>query len=122
MKDSLRKSILVVDDDKHVTDSLRIVLTDAGFDVSTADNFAGAVAVLSNKQFDLVLTDLRLPDATGIDVITHVKTEAPDAEVILMTGHGSVDVTIEAIKCGAYYYIEKPFALDRLRTLVHRAL
>ena len=122
MKDSLRKSILVVDDDKHVTDSLRVVLTDAGFDVSTAYNFADAVAVLSNKQVDLVLTDLRLPDATGIDVITHVKTEAPDAEVILMTAHGSVEVTIEAIKCGAYYYIEKPFAIDRLCTLVHRAL
>jgi two-component system, NtrC family, response regulator HydG len=122
MKNSHPKSILVVDDDKHVADSLRVVLTDTGFDVSTAYDFADAVALLSDKQVDLVLTDLCLPDATGNDVITHVKTEAPDTEVILMTGHGSVDVTIEAIKCGAYYYIEKPFALDRLCTLVRRAL
>lgn len=122
MKDSQRKSILVVDDDKHVTDSLRIVLTDAGFDVSTSYNFAEAVAVLSKTRVDLVVTDLRLPDGTGIDIINHVKTEAPDAEVILMTAHGSVDITIEAIKCGAYYYIEKPYAPDRLYTLVDRAL
>ena len=122
MKDPQHKSILVVDDDKHVTDSLRIVLTDAGFHVSTAHNFAAAVAALSKTRVDLVLTDLRLPDGTGIDVINHVKTDAPDAEVILMTAHGSVDTTVEAIKCGAYYYIEKPYELDRLYTLVDRAL
>ena len=122
MKDPQHKSILVVDDDEHVTDSLRVVLTDAGFEVSTAYNFAQVVAVLSHTRVDLVLTDLRLPDATGIDVITHVKTESPDTEVILMTAHGSLDITIEAIKSGAYYYIEKPYELDRLYTLADRAL
>ena len=122
MREPRQKTILVVDDDSHVTDSLRVVLTDAGFRVLLAQNFAESIAILSNTQVDLVLTDLCLPDGRGTDVITHVKSETPETEVILMTGHGSVDVTIEAIKRGAYYYLEKPYSLDRLFTLVDRAL
>lgn len=122
MKEPQRKSILVVDDDTTVTEALSLILTDAGFKVLTAHNFAAATEILSKTPFDLVITDLRLPDATGIEVITHVKSETPETEVILMTAHGSVDITIEAIKRGAYYYLDKPFALDRLHTLVNRAL
>jgi len=122
MNEPQRKSILIVDDERSVTDSLCIILTEAGFEVLTAQSFAESVAVLGNAQLDLVITDLCLPDATGIDVITHVKNETPDTEAILMTGHGSLDVTIEAIKRGAYYYLEKPFTPDRLRALVDRAL
>jgi len=122
MNEPQRKSILIVDDERSVTDSLCIILTEAGFEVLTAQSFAESVAVLGNTQLDLVITDLCLPDATGIDVITHVKNETPDTEAILMTGHGSLDVTIEAIKRGAYYYLEKPFTPDRLRALVDRAL
>jgi DNA-binding NtrC family response regulator len=122
MKHSERQSILVVDDDKTVTDSLHLILTDAGFQVLTARGFAAANELLSSTHFDLVITDLCMPDGTGIDVITRVKRETPNAEVILMTGHGSLDVTIEAIKRGAYYYLEKPFPPDRLYTLVDRAL
>lgn len=122
MKEPQRKSILIVDDDTSVTDSLGIILRHAGFQVSEAHNFAGAFPILNNTHFDLVITDFCLPDATGLDVITYVKTETPEAEVILMTGHGSLDITIEAIKRGAYYYLEKPFDLARLRALVDRAL
>ena len=71
---------------------------------------------------DLVITDLRLSDASGMDLITHIKNETPDTEVILMTADGSIDITIEAIKRGAYYYLEKPFTPDRLFALVERAL
>lgn len=122
MKEPQRKNILIVDDDSSVTGSLHLILTDAGFHVLTAQSFADAIAILSDTHFDLVLTDLCLPDATGIEVITHVKNETPETEVILMTGHGSVDITIKAIKRGAFYYLEKPFSLDRLYTLVDRAL
>jgi two-component system, NtrC family, response regulator HydG len=122
MNQRQRKSILVVDDDNSVTDSLRLVLTDAGFRVLTANTLSRARATFNDSQFDLVITDLCLPDGTGIDVITHVKTEAPDTEVILMTGHGSLDITIEAIKRGAYYYLEKPCTPDALYTLINRAL
>ena len=116
------KSILIVDDDFSVTDSLRLFLTDAGHKVLTAHNFAKARAVFRDNRFDLVITDFCLPDGTGIDVLTHVKTEAPETEVILMTGHGSLEIVIEAIKRGAYYYLEKPFTPDSLHMLIDRAL
>jgi len=122
MYEPQRKRILVVDDDRDVRDALLTILTETGFQVLTAENFAESLKILAETQFDLVLTDLCLPDATGMDVISHVKNETPATEVILMTGHGSLDVTIEAIKRGAYYYIEKPCALDRLIALVNRAL
>ena len=117
-----RRRILVVDDERTVTDSLHLILTDAGFDVLTADTVARATAIISTTELDLVITDLRLPDGNGIDVLTHVKSEAPDTEVILMTAHGSVDITIDAIKRGAYYYIEKPYTPDRLLGVVDQAL
>jgi two-component system, NtrC family, response regulator HydG len=69
-----------------------------------------------------VITDQRLDDGTGIDLVTHIKKETPDTEVIVMTAFGSVEITIEAIKRGAYYYLEKPLPPDRVLTLVERAL
>ena len=117
-----RRRILVVDDEKTVTDSLQLILTDAGFEVLTADTVAQATAIINSTKLDLVVTDFRLPDGNGIDVITYVKSEAPETEVILMTAHGSIDITIEAIKRGAYYYIEKPYTPDRLLDLVDQAL
>jgi two-component system, NtrC family, response regulator HydG len=122
VKACLPKSILVVDDERSITSALELILSDSGFQVLTAHNFAEATKTLSNTDVDLVITDFCLPDATGIDLITHIKKSTPDLEVILMTGHGSLDITIEAIKCGAYYYLEKPCTPDRLLALVDRAL
>jgi DNA-binding NtrC family response regulator len=119
---SLQKKILVVDDEHSVTESLELILSEADFAVLTAHTFAAATRILNETTVDLVITDLRLSDATGIDVITHVKRDTPDTEVILMTAYGSLDITIEAIKAGAYYYLEKPYTPDRLFALVDRAL
>jgi DNA-binding NtrC family response regulator len=117
-----RKKILVVDDEPSVTGSLELILSEGGFEVLTANSFAAATAILNRTSVDLVITDLRLSDASGIDVIKHIKKSTPEVEVILMTGYGSLDITIEAIKAGAYYYLEKPYTRDRLFTLVDRAL
>lgn len=116
------KKILVVDDEPSVTGSLKLILGDGGFEVLTAQSFADSVSILKEIPVDLVITDLRLADASGIDLITHVKRTTPEVEVILMTGYGSLDITIEAIKAGAYYYLEKPYTPDRLFALVDRAL
>lgn len=118
----LTKKILVVDDEPSVTESMRLILGEAGFDVLTAHMFAESIRLLEHNTVDLVITDLRLSDASGIDLITHIKRNTPEIEVILMTGYGSLDITIEAIKAGAYYYLEKPYTRDRLLTLVDRAL
>jgi DNA-binding NtrC family response regulator len=116
------KKILVVDDEPSVTGSLELILTENGFEVLTANSFAASTAILNQTSVDLVITDLRLADASGIDLIKHIKKSTPEIEVILMTGYGSLDITIEAIKAGAYYYLEKPYTPDRLFTLVDRAL
>ncbi|HEY4423095.1 MAG TPA: sigma-54 dependent transcriptional regulator [Pyrinomonadaceae bacterium] len=116
------RKILVVDDEPSVTGSLELILSEGGFEVLTANSFASSTAILNQTKVDLVITDLRLADASGIDLIKHIKKDTPDIEVILMTGYGSLDITIEAIKAGAYYYLEKPYTADRLFTLVDRAL
>jgi DNA-binding NtrC family response regulator len=116
------KKILVVDDEPSVTGSLRLILGEAGYEVLTAHSFADSTNLLKQTRVDLVITDLRLSDATGIDLTLHIKANTPDVEVILMTAYGSIDVTIEAIKAGAYYYLEKPYTPDRLFALVDRAL
>lgn len=118
----MSNTILVVDDDKSVTGALAAILTEAGYETLTTNSLVQAKSILSSRSFDLVLVDLRLTDGTGIDLIVHLKDQTPDTEVILMTAFGSIEVTIEAIKCGAYYYLEKPFPPDRLLALVERAL
>ena len=114
--------ILVVDDESSVTGALELILGERGYEVKTAGTVAEAAAHLAARPFDLVFTDLRLPDATGIDLLSRVKEDAPETEVILMTAHGSLDITIEAIKRGAYYYLEKPFTPDNVLMLAERAL
>lgn len=112
----------MIDDEPSVTGALELILCQAGYEVLIAHSIAKATSILSSSSFDLVITDQRLDDGTGIDLVTHIKKETPDTEVILMTAFGSVEITIEAIKRGAYYYLEKPLPPDRVVTLVERAL
>lgn len=114
--------ILVVDDEHTVTCALDLLLRDEGYDVNIAATAVEAGKLLSRHWFDLVFLDLRLPDADGIDLLESIKQTAPDTEVVLMTAHGSLDVTIEAIKRGAFYYLEKPFTFDQVQILAQRAL
>jgi DNA-binding NtrC family response regulator len=114
--------ILVIDDEASVTDALRLVLAELGHHVDAAKTGADAQEFLKGAPYDLVFTDLRLPDASGIDLLTLIKGDTPNTEVILMTAHGSLDITIDAIKRGAFYYIEKPFTPQQVTPLVERAL
>jgi two-component system response regulator HydG len=114
--------ILIVDDDRSVTNALEQILSESGFEVLTAHSFAQSIKVLCYADVDLVITELRLSDASGIDLMTHIKRETPETEVILLTAFGSLDLMIEGIKRGAYYYLEKPFSPDLLSVLVRRAL
>ena len=115
-------SILVVDDEHTVTCALDLLLRDEGYEVSIASTAVEAETLLSRHWFDLVFLDLRLPDADGIDLLEHIKRTTPETEVVLMTAHGSLEVTIEAIKRGAFYYLEKPFTFDQVQILAQRAL
>ena len=114
--------ILVVDDESTVTDAFKLLLDDHGYHASTSATAAEAETLLARHWFDLVFLDLRLPDADGIRLLEHIKHISPETEVILMTAHGSLDITIEAIKRGAFYYLEKPFSFDQVLILTERAL
>jgi two-component system, NtrC family, response regulator AtoC len=115
-------SILVVDDENTITCSLDLLFRDEGYEVNIARTAVEAESLLSRRWFDLVFLDLRLPDADGIDLLERIKQTTPETEVVLMTAHGSLDVTIEAIKRGAFYYLEKPFTFDQVQLLAQRAL
>ena len=115
-------SILVIDDEASITNALELVLGDQGYEVRAAGTAAQAEDLLATRTFDLVLVDLRLPDADGIGLLEQIKKNSPETEVVLMTAHGSLDITIEAIKRGAFYYVEKPFTVDQVLTLTQRAL
>jgi DNA-binding NtrC family response regulator len=114
--------ILVIDDESSITGALQVILEEQGYVVETAASMLEASRLLQGRTFDLVFTDLRLPDTNGLEVLNHVKAENPDTEVILMTAHGSLDIAISAIKRGAYYYVEKPFTPDEIIMLTERAL
>ena len=115
-------SVLVVDDENTVTCALELLLSDHGYDVKTASTAAEAETLLERRWFDLVFLDLRLPDADGIELLQHIKHTAPETEVVLMTAYGSLEVIIEAIKRGAFYYLEKPVTFEQLLILTERAL
>jgi two-component system, NtrC family, response regulator HydG len=117
-----RAKIMVVDDEPAITGAMAMILGERGYKVAAAATAARAVELLNEQHFDLVFTDLRLPDASGMDLLAQVKADSPATTVILMTAHGSLDITIEAIKEGAYYYLDKPFTPDQAMMLVERAL
>ena len=114
--------ILVVDDERSIRDALEMILTQLGHDVDSAKSIQEGTELLKGPPYDLVFMDLRLPDGSGIDLLTHVKSDTPYTEVVVMTAHGSLDITIEAIKRGAFYYLEKPFTPHQVTTLIERAL
>ena len=114
--------ILAVDDEASVADALALVLGERGHRVETATRIAEAETLLKAQHFDLVFIDLRLPDGSGIDLLTRIKADSAETEVILMTAHGSLELTIEAIKRGAFYYLEKPFTPEQALVLAARAL
>jgi DNA-binding NtrC family response regulator len=116
--------ILVVDDEPMMTDSLKQNLVEEGYTVDTALNGAEAVEVFDGSGHHLVICDLQLPDKgmNGMDVLRHIKDTHPTSEVIMMTGHGTVERAVEATKAGAFWFLEKPFDFAELLVLVERAL
>lgn len=114
--------ILIIDDDEIVRKSCERILSPEGFLIISAKDGKEGLKLLSKKTFDLVLTDLRMPDMDGIEVLKKVKEIGPDIEVIVITGYGTIKSAIEAIRHGAYDYIEKPFSPEELLNVVERSI
>ena len=121
---SSKGRILVVDDEPGLRDMLSILFRREGFDVTLAPGFARGVESIrsSPTPFGLVLTDLVMPDGSGLGLLAAAKERSPETEVIIMTAHTSLEIAIEAMRGGAYDFVTKPFATAELRALVHKAL
>lgn len=119
MKES---GILIVDDDPAFCLMLSTFLEKNGFSTSKVHSGKDCLSALIKDSYDLVLTDLRLPDLTGIDVLKKIKSAYPETPVILMTGYGEIKTAVQAIKLGAYEYISKPVNPDELLIMVNSAL
>jgi len=114
--------VLVVDDEDIVLLSCNRALTPAGYDVRTVKRGADGLKLLENETFDLVLTDLKMPDMDGIEVLRRVKEGWPATEVIIITGYQTVETAVKAIKLGAFDYIEKPFTPEQILSVINNAI
>ena len=113
--------ILIVDDDKKLLSALKALLNQEGNEVTTCDEGQKAIDLCCSKKFDLIITDLMMPGASGLDVLKKTRIIDPDILVILITGFASLETAVQAIREGAYDYITKPFKLDEIRILVNNA-
>jgi two-component system response regulator PilR (NtrC family) len=116
------KRVLVVDDEPSMREVLSIMLTKEGYEVVAADSRAQAAAVLAKAPADLVITDIRLPDGDGIEILRHVKAASPETAVVVMTAYGTTETAVAALKLGAHDYLTKPFDVDELKIVVRGAL
>ena len=115
--------ILIVDDEALVRWSLKERLNEAGYDdVFEAGLASDALERIASSEIDLVLLDYKLPDGDGLSVLKKIKEASTEIQVILMTGFSSVENAVEAMKLGAYHYVNKPFNLDEVEMLVQKAL
>lgn len=117
-----KKKILVIDDEAIVRVSCERVLKPAGYEVVMTPKGSEALALLKQDKYDLVLTDLKMPDMDGLDVLKNIKSSWPDMIVIIITGYGTISTAVQAIKLGAFEYIEKPFTPEDILNAVTRAL
>jgi len=115
-------SILVVDDERSVRESLERVLEKEGYQVFTAENARDAEDILNRESIALVLTDLRMPEISGLDLLRRVKKSHADVEVVMITGHGTIEKAVEAMKEGAYDFITKPFKRAEILRSISKAL
>jgi len=115
------KKILIVDDELNMRLVLSAMLKKEGFEVSSASNGLEALQILKSNKIDVVITDLKMPDIDGMELLTSVSEQYPKIPVIMITAHGSIATAVEALKKGAFDYITKPFELDDLKNVISKA-
>ena len=115
-------SLLVVDDELSMREMLKILLEEDGYEVQLADCGEAAVVMLGANEFDVVLTDLKMDEVDGLDVLKRVKDTNPDTQVVVMTAFATTETAVQAMKAGAYDYVMKPFKVDALKVVISKAL
>jgi len=114
--------ILLIDDEPSSREALTTLLNSTGYEVTTAGNAADAYDTLDRNRFDIIIADLILPDATGIDILKWIRANRPHSSVIMITGMGSAETAVEAMKEGAFDYITKPLNFNELQIVINKAL
>jgi DNA-binding NtrC family response regulator len=115
-------NILIVDDEANIRSALAKILTKSGHAVKSASSAQEALALMQSNSFDVMLTDLRMPDEDGLELLREIKKRDPSIEVIVMTAYGTIETAVQAMREGAYDYIEKPIDVERLPLLLARAV
>lgn len=118
----MKSRLLVVDDEQSLLEFLHLLFEEEGYEVERANSVAEARRTVLNKNFDLVLCDILMPDGNGLDLLRELKERQPHTAVIMMTAYTSTKSAIEAMKLGAYNYISKPFDVEELKVVVAKAL
>ncbi len=117
-----RKSILVVDDEKSQREILEMILSGEGYDVTTASSGEAAMKFVADRHFDLVLTDLKMTGMSGLDLLKELTDFDKSIIVLLLTAHGTVDSAVDALRLGAFDFLQKPYDRDKLLDTISRAL
>ncbi len=115
-----RKKILIADDDKEIRSLLQEILSDEGYDAQVASDGIKAIEAIKNGDFDIVITDLIMPGADGLEVLKQSQSKNKDTLVLIITGFATIESTIEAAKSGAYDYLTKPFLIEEIKLLVRK--
>jgi DNA-binding NtrC family response regulator len=118
----LNKDVLIVDDEPQMLIAMNETIRRSGYSITTAGSGLEALDLLKESRYRLVITDLRMPRVTGIDLLREVKSLSPRTQVVLVTAHGTVNNAVEAMKMGAFDYLMKPFSSEELKQIVSRAL
>jgi two-component system response regulator AtoC len=120
MSDSLKVRLLVVDDEQSIRKLCMTIGSSLGYSCTEAESAEAALSRVEQEAPDLVLTDLKLPSQSGVELLRQAKSLFPRTEIAIMTGHGSIESAVDAMKLGAYDYIEKPFRVEKMRLLLQR--
>jgi|GEM_PF-625412 len=116
------KRVLVVDDELLILRIISDILTKEGYEVKTAINYQNAVNLIGEETFSVVLTDIRMPEKSGIDLLGHIRQINKDIPVVLMTGFASLDTAVEAVKQGAFDYLTKPLDFNKLKRIINQSI
>jgi DNA-binding response OmpR family regulator len=120
--DDNKKRILVVEDDEEMRSLLKDFIEAEGFEIDSVSNGSEAFRILVRELFDLVITDIRMPGLTGLDILPGIKKLQPEAPIIVITAFGSEEVHRRAIERGATAYLEKPLHFHELKTMIHEII
>jgi len=114
--------VLIIDDEPDIRELLEITINRMGLDTDSAENVSSALSYLKTTDYGLCLTDMKLPDGDGLEIIRHIQQHCPKIPVAMITAFGSTEIAIDALKAGAFDFVNKPINIDRLRQLIDAAL